>query len=81
MTPEGKEALREAILSAIHHPQGTVDPELLQWCIAEGLPETAVLNAAVVARQRDAQNRSQRFNLSWQSENDMHHRREMVQNM
>ena len=60
LTPEAKETLREAILSAIRHPQGTVDPELLQRCIAEGLPEKAVLNAAVVARQRDAQNRSQR---------------------
>ena len=80
LTPEAKETLREAVLSAIHHPQGTVDPDLLQRCIAEGLPETAVLNAAVVARQRDAKNR-ERFNLSWQSDNDMHHRREMIQNM
>jgi len=61
LTDEMKVALREACFSAIRHPQGTVDPELLQKCIAEGLPEKAVLNAAVVARQRqrDAQKRGQ----------------------
>lgn len=54
LTSEQKVVLREAVLSAIRHPQGTVDSELLQRAIAEGLPEKAVLNAAVVARQRGA---------------------------
>ena len=57
LTPEAKVALREAVLSAIRHPQGTVDPGCLQRAMAQGLPEKAILNAAHVARQRDAKNR------------------------
>ena len=60
LTPQAKVALREAVLSAIHHPQGVVATECLQRAVAEGLPRHAVLNAAIVARQRDALNKQQR---------------------
>lgn len=58
LTPEAKVTLRETVLSAIHHPQGTVDPELLQRAVAEEIPEAAILKAALVARTRDAMNRN-----------------------
>jgi len=69
LTPEAKVALREAVLSAIRHPQGTVDPTFLKRAMALGLPEKAILNAAVVARQRDATNRSQRHAQSRSQQN------------
>ena len=52
--------LREAVLSAIRHPNGEVDPGCLQRAMAQGLPKQAILNAAVVARKRDQNNREQR---------------------
>ena len=58
LTDEMKVALRAAVLSAMRHPEGIVDSKLLQRAIAKGLPEKAVLNAAVVARERDANNRN-----------------------
>ena len=58
LTPEGKVALREAVLSAIRHPQGTVDPECLKGAMVH-LPENAILNAARLGRQHDERNREQ----------------------
>ena len=51
LTPQAKVAVREAVLSAIRHPNGIIDPSRLQRAIAEGFPEKAILNAAVVARE------------------------------
>lgn len=59
LTPEAKAALREAVLSSIRN-NGVMDPVLLQRAMAQGLPEKAVLNAAVVARERDKRNREDR---------------------
>ena len=65
LSQQAKVALRETVLSAIRHPQGTVDQACLQRAMAHGLPEKAILNAAAVARQRDQKNRQQRLsNLS-----------------
>ena len=58
LTPEARVALREAVLSAIRHPQGTIDTGCLQRAIAEGLPERAIIYTANIARQRDASNRN-----------------------
>ena len=67
LTPQAKVALREAVLSAIRHPNGIVDPSCLQRAMAEGLPEKAVLNAAVVARERDKRNREERVRAGGQT--------------
>lgn len=56
LTPEVKEALRDAVLSAILHPNGEVNPILLQCALSRGLPKEVVLHAAVAARQRDRRN-------------------------
>lgn len=59
LSPEAKQALANAIWSAIRSPTGTIDPTLLRAAVAKGLPEQAVQNAARVARQRDAEKRQQ----------------------
>ena len=59
LTPEGRAALREAVLSAIRN-NGDVDPILLQRAMAQGIPKQAILNAAVVARDRDRKNREEK---------------------
>ena len=59
LTPDAKFALREAVFSAIRHPAGDIDPDWLQRAMAQGLPKQIVLNAAVVARQRDRRNREE----------------------
>eukprot|EP00986_Skeletonema_menzelii_P008839 scaffold3857_cov140-Skeletonema_menzelii.AAC.1 len=60
LTVEAKQALKEAVLSAIRSPTGEVDPGALQRAMAQGLPKQAILNAAQVARKRDRENREQR---------------------
>ena len=60
LSPDAKTALREAVLSAIRNPNGIVDPECLKRAMQMGLPEKAILNAAVVARDRDKRNREER---------------------
>ena len=69
LSQQAKVALRETVLSAIRHPQGTVDQACLQRAMAQGLPERAILNAAAVARQRDQKNRQQRLSNSSSSTN------------
>ena len=69
LSQQAKVALRETVLSAIRHPQGTVDQACLQRAMAQGLPEKAILNAASVARQRDQKNRQQRLSNSSSSTN------------
>ncbi|KAL7490103.1 hypothetical protein ACHAW6_015831 [Cyclotella cf. meneghiniana] len=59
LTPEAKSALREAVLSAIRN-NGDIDPILLQRAMAQGLPKQAIINAAIVARDRDRKNRDER---------------------
>ena len=61
LSPEAKQALREAVLSAIRHPNGDIDPACLQRAMAQGLPQQAIVNAAAVARERDRRNREQRI--------------------
>jgi ATP-dependent helicase STH1/SNF2 len=59
LTPEAKSALREAVLSAIRN-NGSMDPNLLQRAMDQGLPRQAILNAALVAIDRDKKNREER---------------------
>lgn len=54
---EAKLILREAVLSAILHPKGEVDPRMLRRAISKGLPRRAVLNAAALARSRNGRER------------------------
>ena len=61
LSHEAKQALREAVLSAIRHPNGDIDPTCLQRAMAQGLPQMAIVNAALVARERDRRNREQRI--------------------
>ena len=64
LSPDAKTALREAVLSAIRNPNGIVDPECLKRAMQMGLPEKAILNAAVVARERDKRNREERARIA-----------------
>jgi ATP-dependent helicase STH1/SNF2 len=59
LSTESKQALAKAIWSAIKSPTGTVDPNLLQAAILTGLPKQAIINAAKVAREREAAKRQQ----------------------
>eukprot|EP00977_Amphora_coffeiformis_P001774 scaffold353_cov185-Amphora_coffeaeformis.AAC.2 len=54
LSPEAKQALAKAIWSAIRSPTGTVAPDLMHAALQTGLPRHAILNAARVARERDA---------------------------
>jgi hypothetical protein len=60
LTAEAKQALKEAILSAIRDPNGEVDQMALQRAMALGLPKQAILNATLIARKRDRENREKR---------------------
>ena len=60
LTAEAKQALKEAILSAIRDPNGEVDQMALQRAMAQGLPKQAILNASLIARKRDRENREKR---------------------
>jgi ATP-dependent helicase STH1/SNF2 len=57
LTPEAKQALAKAIWSAIRSPTGTVDPKLMEAAVRTGLPKAAIVNAARVAREREAAKR------------------------
>jgi hypothetical protein len=54
LSPEARKALAAAIWSAIRHPEGMIDPDALQAALATGLPRPAIINAARVAREREA---------------------------
>ncbi len=58
---------REAVLSAIHHPNGIINPSCLQRAIAEGLLEKSMLNAAIKARKRDKRNREEKVRAGGKS--------------
>lgn len=60
LTAEAKQALKEAILSAIRDPNGEVDQMALQRAMAQGLPKQSILNASLLARKRFRENREQR---------------------
>ena len=60
LTQEAKQALARAIWSAIRSPVGQVDPALMQAALKTGLPKHAILNAARVAREREAIKRKER---------------------
>lgn len=57
LSPDAKEALARAIWSAIRNPNGTIDSDLMQAALRTGLPKQAILNAARVAREREAMKR------------------------
>jgi hypothetical protein len=57
LSAEAKAALSKAIWSAIRSPDGSIAPDLMQAAMATGLPRNAILNAARVARDREAQKR------------------------
>lgn len=57
LSQEARQALAKAIWSAIRSPDGCVSEESLQEAVATGLPKHAILNAAKVAREREAQKR------------------------
>jgi hypothetical protein len=54
LSPEARSALAQAIWSAIRSPDGTIAPEAMAQALATGLPQHAVVNAARVAREREA---------------------------
>lgn len=58
LSAQAKQALAKAIWSAIRHPTGQVDPNLMEAALKTGLPQNAILNAAKVAREREALKRS-----------------------
>jgi hypothetical protein len=64
LSPETKQALAKAIWSAIRDPEGKVDPELMQAAVKAGVPQHAILNAARVAREKEAQKRLQQHHAS-----------------
>ena len=57
LSPEARQALAKAIWSAIRSPDGCVSEVALNEAVATGLPKHAILNAAKVAREREAQKR------------------------
>lgn len=58
--PAARAALREAVLSAVRHPDGEVDSGCLQRAVSQGVHENVILDVAVVARQRDVRDREER---------------------
>jgi hypothetical protein len=54
LSVEAKQALAKAIWSAIRSPDGVIDADLMGAALATGLPQNAILNAARVAREREA---------------------------
>ena len=67
LSQEAKQALGKAIWSAIRSPDGAVDPLLMQVALNTGLPKNAILNAARVARDREAMKRKQQQQLHQQA--------------
>ena len=57
LSKEAKQALAKAIWSAIRSPTGEIDPDLMLVALNLGLPKHAILNAARVAREREAAKR------------------------
>ena len=57
LTQVAKQALAKAIWSAIRSPNGEVAPALMEEAIKTGLPRHAILNAAKVAKEREAMKR------------------------
>ena len=57
LSPEARQALAQAIWSAIRSPDGSVAPDAMARALATGLPQHAILNAARVAREREAAKR------------------------
>ena len=54
LSQEARQALAKAIWSAIRSPTGDVDPVAMTEAVKAGLPKHAILNAARVAREREA---------------------------
>jgi hypothetical protein len=57
LSAEAKQALAKAIWSAIRSPQGLIAPDLMEGALQTGLPKHAIINAARVAREREAMKR------------------------
>ena len=60
LNENAKTALSKAIWSAIRSPEGKIDKALMDAALATGLPRDAILKAAKVARERDAEKRRQK---------------------
>ena len=54
LSQEARQALAQAIWSAIRSPDGTIAPDAMAQALATGLPQHAIVNAARVAREREA---------------------------
>lgn len=54
LSPEARQALAAAIWSAIRSPDGSIAPDAMARALATGLPHNAIMNAARVAREREA---------------------------
>jgi hypothetical protein len=54
LSPEARSALAQAIWSAIRSPDGNIAPDAMAQALATGLPQHAIVNAARVAREREA---------------------------
>jgi uncharacterized protein (UPF0303 family) len=54
LSQEAKQCLAKAIWSAIRSTDGAIDKDLMEAAMATGLPKHAILNAARVAREREA---------------------------
>ena len=59
LSQEAKQALTKAIWSALRSPTGEIDPALMLDALKSGIPKHAILNAALLARERDAIRRCQ----------------------
>jgi hypothetical protein len=58
LSQEAKQCLAKAIWSAIRSPDGAIAKDLMEAAMATGLPKHAILNAARVAREREALKRN-----------------------
>lgn len=57
LSAQAKQALAKAIWSAIRSPIGQIAPDLMEAALLTGLPRHAIVNAARVAREREAAKR------------------------
>jgi len=54
LSPEGRQALTKAILSALQSPTGTIESVLLKTAVAlTGLKENAIISAGIAAKHRE----------------------------
>eukprot|EP00978_Attheya_sp_CCMP212_P047033 scaffold421190_cov50-Attheya_sp.AAC.2 len=64
LTPEAREALTKAVLCAIR--TGSITPDLMKEALKTGLPQSAILQAANMARERERRKREARMAAGFQ---------------